>query len=418
MKKAKTSFSILILLLITGFNLSAQVINENSQAGKHLYRPHLESKSNPDTLISAGNENADSLRLKHIQDSIYASELFIRDSILKRQRRIDSLQFLCNNLPKLLEAGLWAQAQQLIAFNNKIKIIGDSVLSNYSYGFLPLSFNQPFTPWIENIPLSSNAVKVGYDSKSGRITALKAPKINWNFTHSANKDCIVLSGQSIVTTKNGKNYYKQLFDSVFYNSGGSMVKIKRYADFYQANASYQKGSFLFTHLYEVKQFGYAANLTLNYYEVVNFCDRWISTDASKVCTIVKYNIEKQGNSFHIIRMNSPSNEYSDGKFVYEFDNAHNLQSVAFNNLKNTEHWKTTIELNEKGNVYRYIYEVNGKTNNTLLFNYYLDDPKAKYKVETISCTFEDDGISYYQKNLTTGKSRVRDHFTAEWGPWQ
>ena len=95
-----------------------------------------------------------------------------------------------------------------------------------------------------------------------------------------------------------------------------------------------------------------------------------------------------------------------------------LKNVAFTNLKKTENWKTYIELNDEGNVSVYIYENQGAIRNSLMINYYLNDPDAKYNVETISCAFEDDGVSYYQKNNMTGKSRSRDKMTLEWSPWR
>jgi hypothetical protein len=414
----KGNYFIIIFILLLGYQSIAQVYNPVT--GKHLYRPQnseMPEKQEPDTIINNNIGLTDSLKIQHIQDSILARQLFIHDSILKHQKIVDSLNFLKTNLPKLLEAGLWSQTDFIIVDNSTIENIGDSTLSNYSYVILPLSFNQPFVPWVNSVPLSANILKVEYKGSKGMISLIKAPKINWSFQFAQASNVLVINEQSIVASKNGKNYYKQLFDSVFYNSKGKIIKIKKYANFFQSNASYQKGSFLFTHLYEVKQFGYNNNNTLNYYEVASFCDRWNITDITKVCTVVKYNIEYQNNIYSIIKMNDPANEYSDGKFMYEFDNAHNLKFVSFNNLKNTENWKTIIELNDKGHVSRYVYQVKGKVNNTLIFNYFLDDPKAKNRYEAISCTFEDDGISYYQKNLTTGKIRIRDHFTAEWGPW-
>jgi len=407
---------------------------DTSNSLRHLYRPqnyNLEEIANSDTnKVNEQSDNvSDSIRAKHIQDSLYARQIFIRDSLLKRQlfvqdsilkrkRMIDSLQYLQKKLPVLLEAGLWLNSEQIITDFGKIEIIGDSVLNNFPYVILPFSFNQPYTPWISSVPLGPGSIKIDYKAPQGKISLLKTSRQNLSFEYPQAANLLIINEPGIVVTKTGKKFYKVPFDSVFFNEKGKIAKIKRYAHFHSANDSYQKGNFLFTHLYEVKQFDYNQDNTLKYYEVVSFCDRWIGTEASKVCTIVKYTVSKVGNSFNITRQNNPANNYSDGKFVYEFDNIHNLKFVTFNSVNNSDNWKTVIELNEKGHVSRYIYYVKEKVNNTLIFNYYLDDPKAKNKVEAISCTFEDDGISYYQKNITTGKSRVRDHFTGEWEPWQ
>jgi lipopolysaccharide export LptBFGC system permease protein LptF len=141
-------------------------------------------------------------------------------------------------------------------------------------------------------------------------------------------------------------------------------------------------------------------------------------DPKKVCAVINYDIVPQGNNFIITRTNQPANTFSDGVFTYEFKDRNTLSSVSFENKKKTESWKTIIEVNEDGNVSRYLYDKNGKIRQTLLVNYYPDDPRARHKVETITCTFEDDGISYYQQNNTTGKSRSRDRMTLEWTDWR
>jgi hypothetical protein len=408
---------VVVLFLISFFKLDAQESSDTVK--KYLYRPHnntIVQKQVPDTLNSIHNLAQDSSSVN--QDSLIARQQFIRDSILRQKKIVDSLNNIKNNLPKLLEAGIWMQAEQLIVNYNSIDLIGDSSLSNYSYTILPLSFNLPYTPWNISIPLNSKTIVVDNNDSRYRIAQIKTSKLNWSFSYTKNPNILVVNEQSIVVTKNGKNFYKIPFDSIFFAPNGKIAKIKRYAHLHQSNASYQKGNYLFTYLYEIKQFGYSSDLSLTYFEVDNFCERWSLTDASKVCNIARYSISKQNNTFTIVKQNDPANDYADGNFLYEFDNANNLKVVSFKNKKNTDSWKTTIELNDKGYVYRYIYEVNGKTNNTLLFNYFLNDPKAKCKYEAISCTFEDDGISYFQKNLTTGKSRIRDHFTAEWGAWQ
>jgi hypothetical protein len=151
---------------------------------------------------------------------------------------------------------------------------------------------------------------------------------------------------------------------------------------------------------------------------VNFCERGSASAAVKVCNVIEYGLSQTGNRFVLTKNTNPKNDYGDGAFTYEFDSDYTLQSLAFTNNNKSEDWKTFIEVNDMGYVSSYIYQNKGWVHQTLLINYYLNDPGAKHKIEKIICTFEDDGISYYQQNQMTGKSRRRDKMTGEWGPWQ
>ena len=355
--KNRVLYILILTLLFSSFVIQAQDDSINPAA---LYRPKNYKQTimttPPDTTgqVGVNAEQPDSARMKFIQDSILARQIFIRDSIiarenlLRRKQILDSLQTLRAKLPALLEAGLWLHTDQFIIDRQKIDIIGDSVLGNFTYVFLPFSFNKPYVPWVSSVPLSKGSVTINFDDQSGKITSIKGPSINWKYEYSPSGKIIIINEQSIVATKYSKKYYKVLFDSVFFNSRGNIAKIKRYAHFYQANDKYQKGAFLFTNLYEIKQFEYAPDNSLKYFEIINFCDRWLSTDVSKVCQIVKYTISKQVNSYSIERKNDPSNGYAEGNYIFEFDNMHHLKWVSFTNVKKTENWKTTIELNEKG----------------------------------------------------------------------
>ncbi|MBN2485170.1 MAG: hypothetical protein JXB34_04255 [Bacteroidales bacterium] len=416
-------FLFLLIFTIAGLAADNKVYSQQEQeVKKHLYRPNLSNNiENPITETQhqpdSGFHAADSIIGPLRNDSLLARLAYIKDSLLMRQKMLDSLIFLAEKLPPLLEVGIWLQSSQVIIDPVKIELTSDSTLGSYKYVTLPISFTQPYTPWIETISLDSGSFKVtrGPDNS---IISIRDHKINLNFGYTPDKNIIVISETGIFASKNGKMFYKQLFDSVFYNNKGRVAVIKRYVSLHQATETYQKGKFLFTHLYEVKQFNYNLNNMLEYFELVNFCEKWTMNDPSKVCSIIKYTISKNNNTYTVSKQHNPANEYADGEYVYEFDLAHNLKSVSFSNFKNTERWKTSIEVNQLGHVTRYIYEVNNKINNTLLFNYYLNDPLAKHKVESISCSFEDDGVSYFQKNLTTGKSRVRDKFTGEWSAWK
>jgi len=69
-------------------------------------------------------------------------------------------------------------------------------------------------------------------------------------------------------------------------------------------------------------------------------------------------------------------------------------------------------------VHCYFDKVNGVLKQSLCMIYHTDDPNAKYPVENITTVFEDDGVSYYQKNNTTGQIRTRDRMTLEWSSWK
>jgi hypothetical protein len=186
---------------------------------------------------------------------------------------------------------------------------------------------------------------------------------------------------------------------------------------YQATDNFQLGGHLFDFLWQVKQYGYKGQ-SLSDLELVKFCDRWSANEQSKVCNISRYQLKKLGYSYEVVRTNDPVNQYSDGTYRYEFDNLDNLKAVSYRNTKGTENWKTFIEINEKGYVTSYVYQNSGIVNRSLLIYYYLDNPEAKHPVETISVTYEDDGVSYFQRNNTTGKTRSRDRVTGEWSRWQ
>ncbi len=357
-------------------------------------------------------------RLKFIQDSIQAREKFVRDSILRRQRILDSLNFLVEELPRLVDASLKTYIEDIIIYSDKIKITGDSILSDYSCRMLPFKLNQPFKPWKLTINLSDNPVKINVDTVRHKIISVKSPYFNCSFDYRKQDNIVIIREQSTVLNNRSGKFYSEPFDSVFYDRRGRVVKIKRYIQFCQVSGNYQRGAPLFIHLSRVKQFEYNADNLLSRHQVVNFCDRWSVNDETKVCNIITYTLNNQGKSYMLTRHNEPVNEFASGTFTFEFDNLNNLKSVSFKNIKNTEDWKCYIDLNKEDDVVRYAYENKGIVSNAFIINYYQDVPGAGHKFETISCTYEDDGVSYYQRNNTTGKSRVRSRLTGEWGPWQ
>ena len=434
-----------VILYLMIFPLHAQDIPDTLN-GRNIYNPHrLESRDtsfnrdqsevqqkvshdsvntdvsfNRDSIVARERFLQDSIaeRQKFIQDSLLAREKFIKDSIEKRQRILDSLTFLQERLPVLINASLKTMTEDVIVHHSDVKIVGDSTLSDYTYWILPFGLNKPFTPWVSAINLSDNPVKIGINKASNKITFIKSSAFNCSYNYGNNKNILIINEQSIIMNNRSGEFYKEPVDSVFFNNSGKIFKIKRYVRLYHVTGNYQRGAFILTHLSRVKQFDYNPAQQLSGFQVVNFCDRWSTKDPNKVCFIVNYTLDLQNNTYVLTRRNDPVNSYSDGTFMFEFDNNNILKSVSFKNTSNTENWKTIVELNDVGNVNNYYYQVNGKIDHSLLFKYNLDDPNAKYKVESITCTFESDGLSYYQKNNTTGKSRVRNKMTLEWSPWE
>jgi len=434
---------ILILLLFAGTVIRAQ---ESSEGPAHLYRPQsdrqvqadsvpeqktAEEYAVPDSLPEPQMIDQDSLqarlkfiedsiqlRMQFIQDSILAREAFVRDSIARRQRILDSLNLILDQIPKLLDATQKAFSDEIIFRTSKIRIVGDSMLSNYESTMLTFDLASPFTPWKSTINLSTHPPVFSYENGTGRISSIEAPGLSCRYAYGRNDNILVLRTKSSVLSKRTGKLYKEPIDSVFFNRQGRVVKVKKYIQFYEVVKNYQRGRKMFLHLAFVKQFEYDPMGKMTRYEVTKFCDRWQPQAPKKVCNIITYTITPGRNIYKIARKNNPPNEFSDGVFTYEFSSGNTLSSMAFLNFKQTEDWKTIIEVNEGGNVSRYLYMNKGAVNNTLLVNYYLDDPRAKHKVETITCSFDDDGISYYQQNNTTGKSRVRDKMTLEWSEWR
>ncbi len=427
-----------VLFLLTFFLTLGPVLAQNGSdtlRKRNLYRPNSSGQNDsnfrhesPDTLLQVNQDSIDArlkfmqdsllARMQFVQDSIQAREIFVRDSIQRRKEILDSLTFLKAELPRLLEASLKTFSKDVIVHHNNIQIIGDSVLSNYVSLTLPFTIDQPYTPWKSIINLSNKPIKLSINTQAKKITAIQAPGFSCSFSYSARNPVLRINGKSSIVNKSSGKLYKVPIDSVWFDRRGNVMKIKRYFQFYQATSQYQKGAFLFVHLTQVKQFEYGPDHHMTRYHITNFCDRWKAQDEKKVCIIMTYTITKQANSYILTRKTDPENNYADGTFTYEFNDRNNLKSVAFVNNRNSENWKTIVEMNEAGNVSRYVYKNKGSVHKTLLVNYYMDNPGARHKVETITCIFEDDGVSYYQSNNTTGKTRERNRMTMEWSPWR
>jgi hypothetical protein len=213
------------------------------------------------------------------------------------------------------------------------------------------------------------------------------------------------------------NFYKIPLDSVFYTRTGRIGKIKSYVIFHNLVNENQKGQLLFTNANLVKLFTYdpAGNpLTL---QLVRFCERWKAYEVNKVCSIINYSFSRSGNLITLVRRNDPVNTYSDGTYTFTLTENDDPASIAFVNSANTESWERTIEMNKNGYVSCYIDKSKGLIYQSLCMIYH-PEPGAKFPVEVISTSFEKDGISYLQKNITTGKVRTRDRMTLEWSGWK
>lgn len=364
------------------------------------------------------NQDSLALRMQFVRDSLLAREQFVKDSIRLRQQRLDSLAFLKKELQDLLDAYFRTTREDIILHDYEIEITGDSALGDFVYLLLPFSVSQPYVPWRFRAALAGNRVKISVDQGLRKIASIQTPQIRCSFAYGDLGNVLVINEPPAVQNNWAGHFYKMPFDSVFFDRYKRIVKIKRYMQFYGVVNNNQRGAPLFLNLFMVKQYTYGPDNRITQYQVVKFCDRWKAYEASKVCSIITYTFSGRDGNLQLVRRNDPANPYSDGTYTYELDNNENLRSISFQNLSNTENWQRTIELNKEGHVGCYIDKTQGIVRQSLCMIYHPDDPGAKHPVETITTIFEEDGISYYQKNNTTGQSRTRDRMTLEWSPWR
>jgi len=348
---------------------------------------------------------------------IIAREKFVRDSLYRRELILDSVTFLKRELPKLMEAAIRSINEEIILHADQVNIIGDSVLSNLTFRVLSQKLEEPYSPWRSAIKLSGSSFKIKIDTVNKKVISVRSPEINCSFTYNSDKRIVRMDGQSTILKKNNKNYYKFPIDSVFFDREGRVTKLKKYAHYFEATSDYKKGASLYLDITQIKEFEYFSDGVLSSYRLVNYCDRWGGIKINEVCRIVKYSLTRQGSKYTVLKKNEPEDVYSDGTFIFEFDNNLDIKNMEFISVDKNLCKKCIIELNEDRNVSRYLFEKDGRIDRTLLFTYN-NSPDAKYKVEIISCSFDKDGISYYQRNNTTGKSRTRDKLTMEWSPWK
>lgn len=394
-----------MLMVVSGLICFASY-GQNETDTRNIYQPQLQI-----------NQDSIDARVKFVKDSIQAREKFVRDSILRRKQVLDSLTFLQGELQPLLEAIYWTTSEDIISHADKIAIIGDSVLGNYVYHKLPLGLADPFTPWKGSLSLNAKNIHFNVDKKTKKISTIKAPFLIYSLNYANQGMIIIIQEDYTLQDNSSGSFFRVPIDSVFYDRNKRIVKIKRYEQFYKLVNNYQKGEFQFTNLSQVKQYQYGTNNQISKYELVKFCDRYKVYETNKVCSIINYAVTKQDNNYLITRSNNPANTYSDGTFTLEYDENEHIKCISFKSLSNTVEWQRFVELNKEGNVNCYIDKKQGVKCNTLCMVYH-NEPNAKFPVEIIATSFDNNGVDYWQKNTTTKKTREKDRMTLEWGPWK
>ena len=380
-----------------------------------------DENQDPDLMIENDTihtiDSALILRQQFIRDSLIAREKFVKDSLIRRKVILDSVTFLQHELPKLVKAALKSVNEEIIISTDKVDIIGDSALSDFTYRVLSQKIEKPYAPWRTTINFSDESFNFKIDTINNKITSVRFPEINYSLKYDRGKRIVRMDGRSTILRKRIGNFYKYPIDSVFFNRDGKVKKIKKYIHYYKATADYKKGASLAVDIVQIKEFEYFPDGVLSKYHIISYCDRFGGKKENQECQNVTYSISREGRKFKVLRKNKPENVYTDGTFTFEFDENFDMKYMEFIGRDKTLNRKCFVELNEDGYVKRYLYKKNGIIYRTLLINYN-HEPNADYKVETITCHFEDDGISYFQKNNRTGKKRSRDRLTMKWSPWK
>lgn len=352
-----------------------------------------------------------------VRDSILAREQFVRDSLLRRQKILDSLNILRPQLQRLLEAYNKSVRDEIILKCNEIQLVGDSLLGDFIVHTLPFGVKDPYCPWRIKTSLNRKPIRISYDPESKKITSIHTSQFKASFYSSPDHKLMVIHHPVAIQKNSRGNFYKIPVDSVFYDNLRRIAKIKSYVIFHNLINENTKGQFLFTNATIVKQYTYDQVGTPVALQLVRFCERWKSYETNKICSIINYSISRSDNTITLVRRNDPVNAYSDGTYTFTLTENDDPASVSFLNSAKTEGWERTIELNKDGNVSCYIDKSKGLIIQSLCMVYH-PEPSAKYPVEIITTTFEKDGISYLQKNNTTGKSRTRNRMTLEWSDWR
>jgi hypothetical protein len=370
----------------------------------------------PDTIVSDSAAHE-----QFVRDSILARENFIRDSLARHQRIYDSVLFLSNELNRLLPAYYTATSDEIILRFRDMPLIGDTATGDFVCITMPFSVRDPFTPWKTRFSADKKFFKYKTDELSKQIISFQTPKLKATF-NKPGRNLLIVFRPVIIQNNSRGMFYKNPVDSVFYTNQGQIVTVKSYVLFYTLLTGNQRGNLLFTNHTETRNFEYAVNHDLKNYTVTRYCERWKAYEANKVCSTIHYAINREGNTYTLVRKNEPVNNFSDGTYTMKYDENEDLKEISFTNAAKTENWQRTIELNKSGYVSCYYDKTNGQILQSLCMIYNANinenDPNTVKLVETITTTFEKDGISYYQKNNTTGKIRTRNRMTLEWSAWK
>jgi len=391
-----------IIKIFICFYLIIPVTNAQTN-NKYTFKPSLIST---DTLeISENNSN-----IKQLNDSLSKIQ-YIADSTIRINKIKDSINILKTQLAFILECYFKTNNENIPISKVYIQTQGDTILHKAGYYVLPFNLDQPYKPWIYEINLINDDLKVFYNDEN-QIVKITSKTININIEWH-NNFLLIKNIHSILQNKYG-NYYKIPIDSIFFDNNKNIIKIKKCVSFYNLINNLQKGNFLFTNTILIKQYFYQKDDIIYKLQIVNFSNRWYTYENQKVTSIIEYDIIKNNNIYTLTQKTDPVNNYADGKYIFEFDNLMNLKYINYYNNYTSEICRKEIELNKEGYVHCYYDYINEKLKQSLciIYNY------TKNSYETITTIFENDGISYYQRNNTTGKVRHRNRLTLEWGQWE
>jgi len=349
-------------------------------------------------------------KLNFVDDSIKRMEYKL-DSIARIKRIKDSISITKKQLKFILECYFKAIHENIPISGVYIQTYDDTLISKAGYFLITFNLNQPFKPWYYELDLLLQNLKIVFDNNH-LIRKITSKNINIDIEYQKNI-IIIKNIHSILNNKYG-SYYKIPIDSIFLDNNNNIIKIKEYLKFYNLINNKEKGDFLFENIVFVKQFYYNRDNSLSKIQIVNFGDRWYKFETQKVTGIINYEITKNNMTYIINRKTDPENIYADGKYIYEFDSNMNLIKVNYINNSTAENWRKEIELNNNGHIHCYYDYIKDKLKQSLCFIYNY----SENKYQSITTIFEDDGISYFQRNNTTGQTRRRNKLTLEWGPWE
>jgi hypothetical protein len=406
---------LLLIISVIPLHILAQ---EAESANRHLYHPYHSADTIKTSMPEFSSLSVcDSLlRVKRTEDSLTRA-IYVRDSLGRKQRMKDSVVLLRHEIQGLLEAYFTAVKEDIIIRFDPIPLQGDTALGNFTFMILPFGVRDPYTPWKGNITLTGRSIRFTLDAQKKKILGIRTPQAAATFTMSKNGKILIIEEAAVVQKNATGSFYKKPVDSVFYDAQNRITTVKKYLLFHALGAGNACGPLLFTNRTQFKQYEYNPDHTLKLYKITRYCERWKAYESNKLCSSLTYTISNGEGTCQVNRKNDPSNAYSDGTYTFYFNKPDNISSISFQNNAKTENWTRDIELNKDGFVNCYLDKTNNIIKQSLCMIYH-KEPNAKYPVEEIITTFEKDGISYFQRNSTTGQIRTRNKMTLDWTPWR